>query len=284
MQKRLKIYFSILVLGGLVTLVSQNNIWGINMTFRSFDVVKDYFINRIAKAENRILVITSVLASTDIATALILADYKGVTVRVLVNKTEALKPYSRFDYLKRNVINVKNILFKGNFRYSVIIIDNNTYKLHSDLSKKTSKKRYWLEIVEEKETTDFFVTKYHNFYISGTVVDPGSFLFQLPNKRLGRKKYVVRKRNKRLPQLTILQRKEVERKINGGSVKSTIEKVKKAKKVKKSSVESEKLITSKTNTKAPNQIDPNQDKDVGPKQPFELEQIKEKEFPDIEIL
>ena len=97
MQKRLKIYFSILVLGGLVTLVSQNNIWGINMTFRSFDVVKDYFINRIAKAENRILVITSALASTDIATALILADYKGVTVRVLVNKAEALKPYSRFD-------------------------------------------------------------------------------------------------------------------------------------------------------------------------------------------
>ncbi len=230
-----------------------------NFDFRTFSAMKDFIIERVAEADSRIYFITSSLASTDIATALILASFRGVTVRVLVNQKDVYSAYSRYRYLKNNAVNVRSASFVSNYPYSVLVIDNKTYKYLGVLSKFYTKASYRMEILAGQKTAEFFAQKFHHYYRGGIGVDPGSFLIRVPQKyavrRAGAKRGSVNSR--KLPQRTIIQKRNAIRhqidrqKYNSSGATSTDVPV----------------ISEKAN-----------------EQPFEIENIEEKESPDEESL
>lgn len=181
------------------------------LKMESFDVAKRFFIQRIAEAEKRIYVLSSAMDSTDIATALVLANYRGVMVRVLLNNRTSGRFFSRFDYLKRNAVNVRRVPFKSSYPYSVFIVDHNTYKFHAHLSGKLMPAGARLEIIKGQRATRFFSERFLSFYRRGTYIDPADLLIKLPahyNQRK-RRRYASprrkRRRNNRLPGETILQ-------------------------------------------------------------------------------
>lgn len=190
-----------------LTVVVSQQIAAVTVSFPKFTPLKDYVIEKIAEAESRIYLLTYELTSTDIATALILASFRGVTVRVLVNRSGIHSIYSRYRYLKKNEVNIRMAAFKSNYPYSIIIIDEKTYKFHGHLSKKFIKSNYNLEILAEKKTTTFFSKNFHKYYQSGIGVDPGAFLVQLPRAYINKRK-IIKLPRKRLPQQTILQKRD----------------------------------------------------------------------------
>lgn len=104
-------------------------------TLDSFNSFRYELLNLIGGAKKKIWVVTDYLTDGEIVTALYLAKYRKIDVRVLLGAKKAKMYMSRLGYLKKQ--GILTYLKPTGFDYaypSGILIDDSIYKLDSDLN------------------------------------------------------------------------------------------------------------------------------------------------------
>ena len=152
MAKALKI----LLLCSVLNLLSTSSAH--SKTLNSFSDLRHDILNVIGKATKRIHLATYYLTDGEIVTALYLAKYRKVDVKVFLGFQKANHYMSRLAYLKRQKIPA--FLAPRTFplkRNTIILIDDEVYTSDSDLDFKTLKRSFRFNRVPDTSKNKFIM-------------------------------------------------------------------------------------------------------------------------------
>lgn len=118
---------------------STNN----DQTFNEYGRMRDFVMEQIASAKNRIWLVTDYLTDGDIAAGLFVARYRKIDTQVLLSQQKSQKYMSRLGNLKSNKIPVflKPAAFEFEFP-TTLLIDDRLYSLDGDLDFLSKQKVY----------------------------------------------------------------------------------------------------------------------------------------------
>ncbi|MEY4629933.1 MAG: hypothetical protein RIQ81_53 [Pseudomonadota bacterium] len=124
--------------------------------FTSFSELKNSIVNKISAASQRVWLATDFLSDGDIVSALHLAQYRKVDVRVLLGRAKANSYMSRLGALKNQ--NIPTMLKPPGFSptgQSAILSDNQLYFIDGDLDFMTHRRTFVMRSGTKTESEDF---------------------------------------------------------------------------------------------------------------------------------
>jgi hypothetical protein len=112
-------------------------------TFENFAGLRNYLLNAIGAATQKVWVATTYLTDGEIVSALYIAQYRKLQVQVLLGQSQARSYMSRLNYLKAQQVPV--YLWPTSFKFGQptgLLVDNKLYLVDSDLNSLDRNRRY----------------------------------------------------------------------------------------------------------------------------------------------
>lgn len=142
------------------------------INFATFSDFRNHVLNLIGKAERQIILSTDFLSDGEISSALYLAKYRKVDVRVLLGRRKVNSYLSRLRYLKAQ--NIPVYLIPPNFAFrdaTTMLVDNNLYRASVDLNSLNPKRSAKLQELHPKWIANF-VTAVRETMKTGYTANP----------------------------------------------------------------------------------------------------------------
>lgn len=127
--------------------------------YDDFDTLRSFILEEISKSKSRFWLATEFLTDGEVASALYIAKYRRVDVKVLIGRPKARHYLSRLNYLKSQQIPVY-IMPRHNMFGSktVFFTDESVYAINSDLDHTRSHKTYTASSITDKHSQEYFQT------------------------------------------------------------------------------------------------------------------------------
>jgi hypothetical protein len=118
---------------------------------QDFYHLRKQIIELLSSAKTQIILVSDFLTDGNIATALYLAKYRNLSVKVFLARPYITRYLSRYDYLKNQGVTVyirpKSFPFKAK---TILKVDNNLYEINRDLDVLKSKTSGSLKLIAKK--------------------------------------------------------------------------------------------------------------------------------------
>lgn len=127
-----------------------------NKTFSAYKDLRGDVLNLMGQARSHLWLVTDNLTDGDIASALYLAQYRKVDVKVLLGRKNARTYMSRLSFLKSNKISV--FIKPNNFAYSMpsgILIDGRLFALNTNLDSSYQGGEFSVKLKRHSDALDF---------------------------------------------------------------------------------------------------------------------------------
>lgn len=128
-------------------------------TFSSYSDLKASVLGLIGQAKKNIVIVSDFLSDGDIASALYIAQYRGIDVLAVLNPENHKRYFSRYDFLIQQ--NVPVINRSGQFAFkaqTLILTDNKLYEINSALNSLQEKVDISVRLIHPK-WNKLFVTQ-----------------------------------------------------------------------------------------------------------------------------
>ena len=169
--------------------------------FASFEQLRDVLVAKIARAKQRVWLISPFMSDYDISLALYVALFRKIDVRVVLGQERLRSMLSQYGYLRAQQIMVRATTGIGK---TVLICDNRMYRLNSDLDFLSERRDLVLRRVTKPDIEGYALAL-------GVVASPvHGKVYDYSRKRHQRPEYI----SGYLPQRTI---RTLNKKLSGGS-------------------------------------------------------------------